>query len=223
MTKKPKGVLDKNYAVGRTQKKSWQYRVKRRTQEAIESINQFYSNNIESILDIGAAEGLMLSQLKRNYPQAKCVGLEYSQELINLNQDKNIEIIQGDAHQLPFKDNSFDIIIATAIIEHLDNPSQALKEAHRVLKKEGLIIITTPDPFFDKAAELFTKENFSHQETFNLKKLRSLLEENKFQVAEAKKFMLSPIGLPAEKKIEKIIRFLKLDFTFLNQIIIGRK
>uniref|UniRef100_A0A6H1ZKX0 Putative methyltransferase n=1 Tax=viral metagenome TaxID=1070528 RepID=A0A6H1ZKX0_9ZZZZ len=43
--------------------------------------------------------------------------------------------VQGDAHNLPFKDNSFDTAVMGDILEHLENPLQALKEAHRVAPK----------------------------------------------------------------------------------------
>jgi ubiquinone/menaquinone biosynthesis C-methylase UbiE len=52
--------------------------------------------------------------------------------------------IIGDAHELPFKDGEFDIIIANNVIEHFYNPTQAIAEMHRVLKKSGHIYFTVP-------------------------------------------------------------------------------
>ncbi len=54
----------------------------------------------------------------------------------------------ADAHKLPFKDQIFDTVIAGDIIEHLENPSKFLRECNRVLKKEGLLILSTPNPYF---------------------------------------------------------------------------
>ena len=81
----PPGVLNEKYALGRQTKRAWQYRVKRRTDEVIQSIHKYYPSKKDSIsiLDIGAAEGLMLSAIKKEFPEARCVGLEYSQKLIN--------------------------------------------------------------------------------------------------------------------------------------------
>ncbi len=219
----PIGVLDKKYTLGRKHKKSLRYRLERRTHEVIQAIHQLHPQNIKSILDVGTAEGLMLSSIKKKFPQAECIGLEYSRELINMNQDKNIKIIQGDAQNLPFKDNSFDIAIATALIEHLSEPFKMLTETYRVLKKDGLVIITTPDPFFDKIAELISREESHHLERFDLPKLKNYFGKANFQILQTEKFMMSPIGFPAELKIEKLIKFLKLDFILLNQLIVGKK
>jgi len=220
---KPLGVLDTNYALGRKTKKSWKYRLKRRTYEIIQAIHKHHQSKIDIILDIGTAEGAMLSSIKKEFPQAKCFGLEYSQELININQDKNIKIIQGNAQKLPFKSNSFNIVVATAVIEHLSQPLKMVSESYRVLKKNGILIVTTPDPFFDKIAGLISREESHHLERFNLRKLKNYFRKTNFQILETEKFMISPIGFPSELKIEKLLKTFKLNFLLLNQIIIGKK
>lgn len=218
------GVLDKTYALGRKTKKAWRYRLRRRTHEVIQTIYKYHPSRIDSILDIGTAEGLMLSTIKKEFSETQCIGLEYSQELIEMNQDKNIKIIQGDAQALPFRDNSFNIVVATAVIEHLNQPLKMLKEAHRVLKRGGIIILTTPDPFWDKIGQKIDhQEKETHIQAFNLKKLNRMFKAVKFKNLRAEKFMLSPIGFPFELKIEKLLKFLKLDFVLLNQIIVGMK
>ena len=45
---------------------------------------------------------------------------------------------------MPFEDNSFDIIVSSDVIEHLDNVEQYLNEMERVVKEQGHIIISTP-------------------------------------------------------------------------------
>lgn len=220
----PPGVLDKTYTLGRKTKRACRYRLKRRTYEVIKAIKKHHSSRINAILDIGAAEGLMLGEIKREFLNTKCLGLEYSQELIDACEDKSIEIIQGNAQNLPFQDNSFDVAVATAIIEHLSQPLKMLTEAHRVLKKDGILITTTPDPFFEKIATIIGHlDKESHLETFTLKKLGEYFRNTGFQVLQSKKFMLSPIGCLFELKIERLLKFLKLDFILLNQIIVGKK
>ncbi len=222
--KNMKGAMTKKYNQERKEKLAPKYRLKRRGFEVIEAIKKYYPLNIDAILDIGTADGLMLSRIKEEFPHTKCIGLEYSQELIDQNADKNIEIVRGDAQNLPFSDNSFDIVIATAIIEHLDFPIKMLKEAHRVLKPEGVIVLTTLNPFFEKIADFIGQmEKEIHQTTFNLGNLKSCFKDTNFQILKTKRFMISPIGLPFELKIETIIRLLKLDFILLNQLIVGKK
>ena len=57
----------------------------------------------------------------------------------------------------------------------------------------------------------------------NLKQLSQMARENQFEVVEAKKFMFSPIGFPAEKTIEKIFGPLGLRLVMANQLLVARK
>jgi len=56
---------------------------------------------------------------------------------------ENVSVV-ADAHSLPFKDNYADAVIAESLLEHLENPSQAVKEFYRVLKLGGMLYIITP-------------------------------------------------------------------------------
>lgn len=216
--------MTKKYHLERKTKLAPRYRLKRRTHEVIEAIKKHHPSNIEAILDIGTADGLMLSKTKKEFPSTECIGLEYSKELIKACKDKNIKIIHGDAQNMPFKDGAFDVAIATALIEHVSQPMKMLRETYRILKPDGILIITTPNSFFEKIAELIGHiEKEIHQETFTLKKLKKYFRNANFQILETKRFMISPIGLPFELTIEKIFRFLKLDFILLNQLIVGQK
>lgn len=50
-----------------------------------------------------------------------------------------------DAHELPFKADSFDAVISIETIEHLGKPADFLKECHRILKRDGVLILSTPN------------------------------------------------------------------------------
>ncbi|OLD57950.1 MAG: hypothetical protein AUI54_00755 [Acidobacteria bacterium 13_1_40CM_2_56_5] len=52
--------------------------------------------------------------------------------------------VQGDGLSLPVQEGAFDIVIASEIIEHVDDPDVFLREASRPLKPDGTIIVTTP-------------------------------------------------------------------------------
>ncbi|XCN74207.1 MAG: class I SAM-dependent methyltransferase [Candidatus Electrothrix aestuarii] len=49
-----------------------------------------------------------------------------------------------DAHHIPFEDETFDLVIFQAVLEHVLDPPQCVAEAHRVLKNDGIIFATTP-------------------------------------------------------------------------------
>lgn len=55
--------------------------------------------------------------------------------------------VQADGHRLPFGDGSFEKISLYEVIEHVENPTRLMKEAFRVLKPNGTVVITTPNPW----------------------------------------------------------------------------
>jgi len=58
---------------------------------------------------------------------------------------QNLKLVCGDSHRLPFKENYFDAVVMTEVLEHLDNPPLALRGCFFVLKNKGTLIITTPN------------------------------------------------------------------------------
>jgi ubiquinone/menaquinone biosynthesis C-methylase UbiE len=107
-----------------------------------------------SVLDIGAGlchwSKLLVPFLK---PNAQFTALDNdlkwatgNQEIENYFQrhQASIEFIKGNAHELPFKDNSFDVVTCQTVLIHLKNPALALSEMKRVVKKNGIIICSEP-------------------------------------------------------------------------------
>ena len=125
---------------------------------------------------------------------------------------------------LPFKNKSFEVIVATAVIEHVPDAGKMLEECHRVLKENGLCCVLTPDPFFEHlATKIGHLEEEQHNETFRLSELRSLFEQEGIKIIKAEKFMMSPIGFPYELKIERIMKRIGFGFLLLNQLVVGYK
>ncbi len=120
-------------------------------------INNFYSSLIalakplkaESILDAGCGEGFTMEELLKSGVGKKIEGIEYSKDAISYGKKlfPNLNIKQGSVYELPYKDNSFDLIICTEVLEHLEEPIKALKEMLRVSKKY-LIVSVPNEPFF---------------------------------------------------------------------------
>lgn len=95
------------------------------------------------LLDIGCADGTTTKQIKRFLPTTKVTGVDYYKKAIIYarKRTKAIKFVIGDAHSLPFTGESFDVVTVIETLEHLDNPRKVLKEIHRVLKKNGLLIL----------------------------------------------------------------------------------
>jgi 2-polyprenyl-3-methyl-5-hydroxy-6-metoxy-1,4-benzoquinol methylase len=73
-------------------------------------------------------------------------GIDVSAKYIETCRSKNIKAVCGDITQgLPFEDSFFNYVIAGEIIEHLIDTDFFLAEIHRVLSKNGCLVITTPN------------------------------------------------------------------------------
>ena len=220
--KKPRGVMDSGYHHERLKSPGPRYRLKRRAMEAARIILQHAAKK-PCILDIGTADGLMLDLVCSRTDPSFAAGIDLSWGLLKTN-TRNNPLAMADAEALPFGDGSFDVAIATAIIEHVPHPEKFVTEIRRILKPDGICILTTPVPLFEEFASKlgFLKED-DHQETFPLKKLAALVAGKGFQLLEAEKFMMSPIGFPAERMIEKMIRRVGLSPLLLNQLVAARR
>lgn len=96
----------------------------------------------KNVLDAGAGTGRIIRDLK-NYG-AKVTALDVSEEMLKICRKKfsDIETVVGDIENMPFADNTFDVVIATFVIVHLKNTDKAFDEIYRILKDGGCAIIT---------------------------------------------------------------------------------
>jgi len=96
------------------------------------------------ILDVGCGDGNFLNILKNDF-KLDCYGVEFSNKLIK-ECPKTLKIVKGNVeNKIPFSKKFFDVILAFELIEHLCNVDKFLNESNRVLKNNGLLIITTPN------------------------------------------------------------------------------
>ncbi len=103
-----------------------------------------------AILDAGCGEGFVTSLLFQNFPQAKISGIDADPDAIAYARSQlppEIQFSVGDVYQIEAKDNQFDLVCATEVLEHLQYPEQALGELLRVAKKY-LIVSVPKEPYF---------------------------------------------------------------------------
>jgi SAM-dependent methyltransferase len=97
-----------------------------------------------AILDVGTSAGTNLRML-RDRGHQNVVGLDSSPEAIRFCTEKGLgEVRIGDICALPFPDATFDLVLATDILEHVDDDLLALRELRRVLKPDGRLLLTVP-------------------------------------------------------------------------------
>lgn len=114
------------------------------------ALSQFMELKHLSILDLGSGEGGTAKVFSENNFivsfDLSLIRLQRQKDSIDLNsRTKEIKLVNGNALQLPFSDNSFDLIIMQDVIEHLDNHMNFYNEIRRVLKQKGMIYLSTPN------------------------------------------------------------------------------
>lgn len=146
--------------------------LRRRARWILEKIKH---KNPKSILDVGCGDGFYLHLLYELLPKAKIVGIDKDNNAlksasINL-KGKSLRLKYEDIYNLSFANNSFDVVLASEVLEHLKDDFKGLKEIYRILKPGGLLLISVPhanypilwDPinwFFERIFKTHIKKGF---------------------------------------------------------------
>jgi SAM-dependent methyltransferase len=99
------------------------------------------------VLDVGAAQGLFLVGCTRLGHRA--IGVEpwrdarRSARQLGAHIGMDLQLFDGVAERLPFPDATFDVVRANSVVEHVTDPAETFKEAHRVLKPGGVFWFLT--------------------------------------------------------------------------------
>lgn len=138
------------------------------------------------LLDVGCAYGFFLELANKNGWQAQ--GLEISEAAYRYAKNSlKLPVLNKTLEDAKFKSESFDAVTLFDVIEHLPDPKATVKEVRRILKPNGLIVITTPD-IGSLAAKILgsnweeVKRAREHIYFFSKSTLKMLLELDNFEV-----------------------------------------
>jgi ubiquinone/menaquinone biosynthesis C-methylase UbiE len=197
------------------------YELDSRMGKALSAIDRFSNGKTINILDIGCGTGHYIEELLiRNHnvtgtDVAFGMLMKAKQKLNKFSGKSNL--INSNIENLPFQDKSFDAIFCIGVIEYLPDISKALKEIYRVLKSDGIVILSAPnlyslkflmDPYYvvrgfrfllkklgvDIKKRTQTKYDISmnidfSNKRFRLRKLIEIFKDEKFRV-----FNISPVA-----------------------------
>lgn len=178
---------------------------------------QFIFDNIECakpkyILDAGCGRGFyshasaLFSFVKKIY------GIDINKKYLQIAKthctNKKIVLKESSLYSLPFADNTFDCIIFSEVLEHLSNEKKALNELSRVLKQDGMLLLTVPNsnyPFLWDPVNWFLEKIFKthipkhiwwlagiwadHERLYSQLSLKTLLQKNDFKIQTIKATM----------------------------------
>lgn len=139
-----------------------------------------------SICDIGCSENpVLLKTLSKTITWG--VGLDYSIPAACMHKNLRFYSVDLNTPTLPLTTAQFDFVTMLAVLEHLENPHDIIRECFRILKKGGQLLLTTPAPKSQKILEFFAdlrlishKEIYDHKHYFSKLELFNLLRQNQF-------------------------------------------
>lgn len=175
------------------EEKHWWFRAR---QNIIRMFITQYREHYNTVLDIGCGSGHFLWGIK-----------DISTNRFGIDEhDYNTAwhtVIQGDARNLPFEDARMDLVTMLDVLEHIPESDKALREIYRVIKPDGLCVLTVPA--FQFLYSPYDKNN-NHVKRYCKGDLCSKLERNGFQILRCSYFntWLFPLEAPV-RLLEKAI------------------
>ena len=133
------------------------------------------------ILDLGCGTGILIKKLLSLFPSAEVCGIDPSAEMLNIARQRlppSVNLKLGSADKLDFEDNSFDLVISTNAFHYFRDPQTAIREALRVRKPKGCLVITDwcHDYLTCSLYDLFMRRfNAAHFRTYSTRELELLL------------------------------------------------
>ena len=142
-------------------------------------------------LEIGGGTGRDSIELAKL--EADLFIIDYSQQSLDIIKDLrlreklNLFLVKANALSLPFKEGIFDIVFHQGLLEHFRKPEYILKENHRVLKTDGIILVDVPNRYHPytvvKHILILIDKWFAGWETeYSVNELINMLREQGFKV-----------------------------------------
>jgi SAM-dependent methyltransferase len=199
-----------------------------------EVLKIFATYRFEKVLDIGCGDGFFAKKLQYACQAKEIYGIDISEEAIKESRRRGIIAYRVDVEEesLPFPDDFFDAVYCGEVIEHLYDPDHLLSEVYRVLKRNGVFVLTTPNlgslynrlclllgyqPFgsevslYHDVGHLFRIGTAGHIRCFTLRSLKELTLIHGFKV-----YKVVGIGINTKIGVGKRLR---IPATVINKIL----
>lgn len=164
------------------------------TREIVDSIEPDVADEAK-VIDIGCGVGDLLAEIRHRKPDVEVAGLDFSQKAVDA---AAIAFPEADFvrfvidRTLPYDSASFDVVMCTDVLEHLDYPKEIAAELVRICRPGGQVFIVVPDGDVDRF--------LGHYWFWNEESLRTMLSEWKSEVTrlpETREF-IAKISVPTK-------------------------
>jgi ubiquinone/menaquinone biosynthesis C-methylase UbiE len=136
----------------------------------------------KTVLDIGCGRGFLAKKIASKKTKVRVTGLD----IIIPNYLKNtprLKFVTGDVEKLPFGKKTFDVVVCTHTLEHVQNPQRVLSEMRRVAKKKIIIVVPRQKEYqytFDLHLNFFPYQHSLEKLTKNARGTYLLLDNDWF-------------------------------------------
>jgi 2-polyprenyl-3-methyl-5-hydroxy-6-metoxy-1,4-benzoquinol methylase len=141
--------------------------------------------NRGKLLDIGCALGFMLVPFSKHF---EIYGFDSSKYAINIakkNVKNGIFRVHNAEMPFPFKNNFFDVVTCLDVIEHLKFTDNLIENIYKVLKRDGILVLTTPN--YNRLRKIlyhFPDKMEHHISLYHIDKIIEKLEKSNFEILE---------------------------------------
>ncbi len=110
-------------------------------------------SNQSKVLEVGCGWGRILVGLRKFCPKARIVGIDITEDFVEkarfvLEQEFgkcDVTVVQGDAMELDFEDESFDTVVTSRVLQYVSDPVASVRNIHRILRKRGRVVVCLPN------------------------------------------------------------------------------
>jgi SAM-dependent methyltransferase len=156
----------------------WWYVGRRRIIQAlVEKICRTLNNSNPKILDVGCGTGANLKMLAAF---GRAEGVDISPQAVEFCHERGLESVRlGAIEHLPYENDSFELVTALDVVEHLDDDVAGLREMRRVLRRDGRLLLFVPAFMFLWGVQ---DDVSNHRRRYTLPRLLRAVEEAGFSV-----------------------------------------
>ncbi len=152
--------------------------------------NLISTNNYKNILEAGCGTGRWIKSFDQN--NLNVFGIDYSLEMLGIPKQENcdLNIVNANALEVPFKDNFFDLIFCVNALHHFSDKKKFVEESKRTLANKGMLAVFGVDPHIDKDWYVYNYFDGVYENDLkrfpSLEQLKILLSQLRFENIEIK-------------------------------------
>jgi len=162
---------------------------------ALKKIILKFSRGKQKILDVGGFDGYISRKIKSTRPKSSFYVLDTDKKGLEIAQKNGLKVVNSSVTKIPFKSETFDLVLCLDLIEHVKKDSIMVKEISRVMKKKGILILSTPFkegitfPFLSKSRIEEVNLSWGHvRKGYSYMELKDLFRKNRLKVKKKSKY-----------------------------------